>query len=328
MKIVVLLSVLAGLAFHSTTVNAQSLANINDMAWNHDGTRLAVAYDDGILGIFDIQGQLVKSFHLSDEAISDVEWSPTDSHKLAVSIHEDEPKLLYIDDQHFDIIHSLPVEYNFISRVTWNADGTRLATLGEKGEGATENALKIWDTENGKLLATYQDIYSFTDAVWNPAKPFEIAVTGVNDILGEGEIVIWDSSSNKVLWSRKGITEGVLLLAWNSSGSLLAAAPSLTDNRIKIRIYDLSNQRESVLTSEKMLTAYRMLWSPHSFLIIANTGQLEVWNSSSQKLVYSIPVKGDSIAWNSAENLLAYLDKTRTIQFQKLETVLTATASD
>lgn len=117
---------------------------VNVVTWHPDGSTIATGSDDGTLGLWTSSvGQLLNSFNLSDRAIRDADWSP-DGDKLAfVGLQQG-----YI----IDMTTSAASEaFDGREIITWNPDGSALATLGNNGADA--DSVAIYDAA-GNLIST------------------------------------------------------------------------------------------------------------------------------------------------------------------------------
>jgi|GEM_PF-2924027 len=61
---------------------AQISLSVTNLAWNSNGTLLAVAHDNGVVDIQNISGQVLVSIDPAAGSIRSVSWSPTDNSKL------------------------------------------------------------------------------------------------------------------------------------------------------------------------------------------------------------------------------------------------------
>lgn len=111
---------------------------------------------------------------------------------------------------------------SYVSTVTFNPDGTLLAS------GGDDKTVKVWEVASGKLTHTitgYRDVV-FDISFYNNEN---IAVAG-----GDPDIFLWQVRSGQRLGTMRGHTKGVLALSYNSNKQMLASAGGNKDKFVRL----------------------------------------------------------------------------------------------
>ncbi|MGD2049071.1 MAG: LuxR C-terminal-related transcriptional regulator, partial [Chloroflexota bacterium] len=161
---------------------------VNGLAFNHDGTTLAIAGADGDIIVADL-----------DRILSDLQ--PVGSAKFRRRLPE--KAILTFMTGHTDVIAHLEP----------NPDGTRYLTASWDGTA------RVWDVASGDLLLT---LAGHQGRVWHAAFTPDgrrIATAGA-----DGSLILWDAGSGEQLFVLIPQLGELLSLAFSSDGKYLAAS--------------------------------------------------------------------------------------------------------
>src|SRR5262249_18828878 len=158
-----------------------------------------------------------------------VSWSPDASSNTVASISLDGSLRLWDVDSETQL-NAFSGHTDFIYRVRWSPDYSRIATAGVDG------SVKIWDAATIELLFNFQEPYEFAYGVaWSPdcLRP-RLAGSFVDETMG-GTIRIWNPQTGELLrLLRGGHDARVNDLMWSLEGRRLVSG---ADDR-KVVIWD------------------------------------------------------------------------------------------
>ena len=141
--------------------------SINGLAFSPDGQRI-VAVGPGRGGIFDNLGNEMLVIEDVNGHAYDVAWHP-DGGSVVVCFHAGHVRRYNATTgeliQRYKGHSGVP---NGVRRVTFNADGSKLASVGD------DETFMIWNTESGKALGTYEDKLDINCVAFLDAKTIAI----------------------------------------------------------------------------------------------------------------------------------------------------------
>ncbi|KAJ5628246.1 WD40-repeat-containing domain protein [Penicillium lividum] len=214
------------------------------VAWSHARNRLASAYPDGTINIWDPNtGQRV--FNLTGHNESFTRTAMKESGYLGGSYT--------------------------IQDLAWSPDGTRLASLGH------DNIIKVWDSDTQQCISTLQEDANRIESFAWSYDGSRIAIV----LLGypSGKVKIWDPNTAQCMSILKHGRSTLESVAWSPDGRQLAS--SLWDSTVSIW-NPLTSQCISTLgrvDDSGIKTFYSTEWSyDGSRLAIGYSDFVEIWN--------------------------------------------------
>jgi TolB protein len=183
-----------------TTANAQTLNTVIDIAWNADGTLVAVSLTTGSVEVRSAStNQLVWSGVTDGE--THIDWHPTSAAELAY-VPLVGP-ITIVDVVTSSQLLQIPVD-GYVNSIAYDPTGSRLLTshitgeIGPQGEGY----IRVFDRTNGQDTTTYERIgKSIDSAKWNN--------TGQNILaLSDASLVIWDAATGQLIQSISNLELG------------------------------------------------------------------------------------------------------------------------
>jgi len=174
------------------------------------------------------------SIEISKSDVSDLVWSP-DGHMIAVASGND----IWIYNDTLEQVGHFVGHTQQILTLDWNSDGSRLASAG------MDETIRIWDTTSAHFGEAIEVIPSTTNEVtivkWNPSgdrlasvaadqtTPHSWADNYGNFAWISYRVDIWDASTWNVALTLEPEYIDEWALAWNISGSQIAAAGYVID---------------------------------------------------------------------------------------------------
>jgi WD40 repeat protein len=306
-------------------------------AWNTDGTRLAIASDDGCVHLWDpnveADGPEVAGVK-HDGWVTDLAWNHT-GEWLASAGNDGEAYIWDPSDSHWPQITLHHDE--MVTAVAWNHDSTRIATAVR-----ADDWVRLWDIDDTEQPYDYLNHQGFwLDLAWNhsgtrlASRAFD-GLVSVWDLPDHHKVTLarpgytWPSGvasarTHGLSWDRAGerlataVEEGVLIwdpntpnhplatlphadyvqdLAWNSDGTCLATASGHTT-----RIWHLSDPGRHPTELQHNRGVVSVAWNPSGIHLATGSWDrtVEIWDPTTPDHPTHILLHDDpvkAVAWN------------------------------
>lgn len=271
------------------------------IAWNHDGSRIAMSggprqcdpSDPGkfAIRVFDaVTGQITQ--RLIDHSCFPVavDWSP-DGTKLVSSFLEGYKGYGAVwDIATGEILTKTP--NGIVTNSAWSPDGTMIAS-GSGGVGV----ISIWDPITGDLAV--DNFFGGSSLDWNPDSSRLVTSDGEDNT-----VLVWDVASGKIILTLEGHTDSVGNVDWSIDGSKIASESA--DNTA--RIWDATTGQ--LLHTLLIGDVTDVEFSPDSQKLVTSTrdGIIQVWDADTGDLLDTIVTSERlyTVAWSPDGNALAY----------------------
>lgn len=262
----------------------------SDIAWNPDGTRLAVGAGSEVQ-IWDVQSRVpVLQLDLRDGEYSGTRpvylaWSPDGTHLAAA---EGSYRELYHTHNTLSIMNAttgeitLVIQAGLTADVAWSPDGTMIATATSQFERRTSTPIKVWDAQTGRLIAQLRSgsIQGHTREAhtvqWHPDGRQLLSAAYDNTVRiwqVQPELTVNQLRENRVL---RGHMDQVNVIAWTPDGSQLATGSE--DG--SIRVWDMSSGEMIETDYQSDLWGVQALdYSPDGRYLAAGGGEnwVRIW---------------------------------------------------
>ena len=120
-----------------------------DARFSPDGQYVATAGLDGKVKIWHLSGKLVSVLQADQDAVFAVGFHPKNNQQIATAGTEGIIRLWNWEDQPEKPLVELTAHQDWISRLSWNIDGTQLATASADGTS------KVWDLTSRKEISSF-----------------------------------------------------------------------------------------------------------------------------------------------------------------------------
>ncbi len=192
-----------------------------DTAFSPDGSLLAVGLNYPILQIRKAEDlSLVDTLEVAG-AVNSLAFSP-DGQSLATGVSTSPDGMVYIWD-----FQSLQLRMKFwahpysVPSLDYSPNGTLLAT------GATDRAVKVWDSQTGGLLQTLTLPGQGTAVKFSPDGSLLAAgfcAESVNLVCQKGSAYLWNTSTWQIVLTLDGPTDWVESVAFSPDGKILVGS--------------------------------------------------------------------------------------------------------
>jgi WD40 repeat protein len=215
--------------------------NINSVAWNSDGRRLATGSSDNTVRVWDAEtGKVLLTLRGHDESVRSVAWSP-DGKRLATGNAGHTAKVW--DPETGKELLTLRGHDRSVETVAWSPDGKRLVT------GSLDHTAKVWEAETAKELLTLRG--DVATVVWSPDSKRLATVT-------EDTAAVLDAGTGKKLLTLTGHRDFVFSVAWSPDGKRLATGS--VDKSAKV--WDAGTGSELLTLNGHGDSVLNVAWSP------------------------------------------------------------------
>ena len=159
---------------------------VNSVVFSHDSTRLASAFDDSTVKIWDARnGDCLQTLEGHSSSVNSVVFSH-DSTRLASASGDSTIKIW--DARNGDCLQTLEGHSGWVNSVVFSHDSTRLASA------SGDSTIKIWDPRNGDCLQTLKGHSSWVSSVVFSHDSTRLASASL-----DSTIKIWDARNGDCL---------------------------------------------------------------------------------------------------------------------------------
>lgn len=298
------IQILDATSWQETTALQANLANLFDMAWSPDGTKIVVGGTDGnaLLYTAPFDSSSAKSFAPHTQGIVLLAWS-ADSKHIAAGNYDGRLTLWNASNLSFaGLLHGHKAA---IDSIAWSHTGNQLASSSEDG------SLLLWDVES---LTISQSLSGSGPIAWS-MDDLSLVYNHEN-ILSEQKLTAENEAKSLGKTPAKSLMFAISpdnkhLATINSEGGLLILD---TQNGETLQSYTPYGLANTALATSPDGKTYANLHSDGSF---------ELWNASDGKRL--VHVKGSAvfanqIAWSPDGDLLAVFGEFNTVRIFDLKT--------
>jgi WD40 repeat protein len=261
----------------------QSDVPISVIVWSNQGERLAVGRQDGVFEIIDARGNIMMSANL-ESSIQSITWNPNDQDEIAVAVEDGPIRILKLSDTEYRILQEWRTGY-YIKEIAWNPTGTKIATHGETGGGASSiSTVQIWDATTSKLIATYDPGESTTvDIAWRDTS--ELLITQVTNNFPT-KLLLWNVDNNILKWTVEEARSGAITVNWSPDKSKFVLSIGIGQAIVQLRETVTGNLIKEIPTS--VFAIADTAWITETELLLAYADGIEIWDANTAQLKHII----------------------------------------
>lgn len=232
----------------ATSYNRADQADIAEIVWNPDGTRIATASVDKNVRIWDMSGRNVSSL-THKASVFALAWSP-DGTRLATASADRIARVWNASTG--ALVSAMPAHQDQLVALAWSPDGTRLATA------SSDRSARVWSATSG---ASDTPPLMHADGVvalaWSPDG------SRLATAAGDHGLRIWDAVLGQPLCPPIFHAGGITGLAWSPDGTRLAT--SADDNFAQI--WDLAADNGSLADWSNVVGTSPYVLAPSGMLV-------------------------------------------------------------
>jgi len=274
-----------------TLANAiQDRSPFKFVTFNADGTVLATLSNDNNVQLWDMQKrQMIYSFKKTGMRISSIAFSSTESHILALAIHESADIILW-SVKHQTVIYTAATQQSTIHTIAFSPNGKIFASACKDG------FIKLWDVKT----KPYSSIKS-----WDVRDKYLLPISGISVI--------------------KAHRKTINAIVFSPDGKILASAAEES----AIKLWDIQAQKQKPIAILKRHggSVKSLAFSPNSEMLASASSDktIKLWKintPSTKKLLHTFKGHSDSVnsvAFSPNGNILASASSDKTVRLWNIQ---------
>jgi WD40 repeat protein len=237
--------------------------SLNQLAFDPEGTRLALAGTDGTVLVREVTGGERWHARRHTDAVTGLAFSP-DGRRLASAGWDGAVRLL--DARTGEVLHTLRGGGARLEGVAFHPDGRTVAA------GSWDSTVCLWDVATGEAAGRLEGHKSAVYSVAFSPDGRHLASAGNN-----GNLRIWDLARRRVIQSLTGHAGVVLDLAYSPDGRYLAHS----GGDATVRVWDVDSGVESIIFRGHRGPVEAVRFSPDGRRLLSccpGQGVVKVWD--------------------------------------------------
>ena len=292
----------------SRSLFTQNLGSVLAVAFSPDGTRLAIADNEGMIYVWQVaNSELELTLEGHTDWIWSIAWSP-DGNILASGSQD--CSILLWDTTTGQCLRTLSGHSNFIQTVTWSPDGNILAS------GSQDRTVRLWHPSTGKchkIIKLDIDWLFWASIAWSPdGKTIAFSV--------QETIQLWEIETATCVQILKGHEQHIASIAWQAKENLLASGS--LDRTVKI--WEMSSG-ECIHTLKHNNNVWSVAWSNNGQMLASGShGQtIELWDVQTGRCLHILSGHHSwlwSVAWSRDDRIVVSGSYDRAAKFWDVQT--------
>jgi len=252
------------------TLLIETKSTINEIALAPDGIRLAIAFEDNTIELWNIQTQTYLGIlNGHTYSVRSVAFSP-EGNLLASG--SDDGSVKVWDLASSTLRYSFEEHTSLVLGVTFAPDGTLLASASNDG------TIRLWDLASG---ANRYTLTGHTDGVRHVA--FAPNGQTIASASLDNTINIWDVASGGLLKTLAGHSKQVRRVAFSPDGVTLVSA---SDDKT-VKVWDVAAGLERKIMTDHASAVRGVAFSPDGTRLVSNTfSDVKIWESQSDTILH------------------------------------------
>ena len=258
-----------GQALKTISAKSGDWNRISSLSFSPDGRMIAAAGFDKTLKLWDLKGQLLKTFNGHSNVVTEVRFSPDSaavategaSGQIATASYDGTVKLWQVDGRE---LRTLKANAGKVWSVDFSPDGMLLASAHDNG------TINLWNRP-GQLLKTFQGHSSYITRVRFSPDGKTLASAS-----HDKTIKLWTLDGHE-LKTFTGHSAGVTGLSFNPDGKTLASSSEDSS----LRLWDVLTGQELQTLNGQGYAFWNVSFNPNgkTLVSVSDDAQVEIWTA-------------------------------------------------
>jgi len=300
----------------SGRVQAQSASDIvyvESISWNSDGTRFAVGYYTGNVGVYDAVSLELRDVYEVGQLSVEIVWSSADPTLLAIKGTEVSYSVLRVFNTGTSevVFEAQSAEDYRYRSVMWSPDGTQIGTTVVPFVGnLIPSYIQVWNLADQTEEAAYlHSGMSYTAAAWSPVDD-RIVISGAASFVPI-RLTMSQIGQDEPLFDVADAHEGTISdIAWSPDGISIVTASFAGDFDGLIRIWDTQSGQLIRVSEDSDYWTVAASWSPDGdYVAVTNRASVDILDPLSGSRVETYATNLDvqqSVAYSPFGGRLAF----------------------
>jgi WD40 repeat protein len=261
-----------------------------------------------------------------DQRMYDIHWRP-DGEMLAVTVGSD----IALFNRDLQEVGRLTGHTDTVFAISWNADGTRLAS------GGDDATIRVWDMVAGSpnyatSVQTFQESNRVAYLKWSPnvSEPFLAALINDQLLTGSDEAIlgrvvhIWNIQTNQLSASFGPAYSSSREVIWSPDGTQIALAGIFDYPDYSLKVWNISTSQIIAEMNNFPQRIGSIAWRSNPSQLIAATDFLVVYDATTPNLEFVTRIEefvlAHSLAISPSEQLFALIDEDYRLVIGEIDT--------